>query len=281
VGVGGIRSDVAQRKHELGPKKRAFFTEVLQTLTRTGTPFLVGGGYALRAHTGTGRVARDLDIFVHPRDVCPILDVFAGSGFRVELTFPHWLGKVYKDRSYVDFIFGFGNGVAPVDDRWFEHAIDGEVLGIPVRLSPAEEMLWSKAFVMERERYDGADVIHLIDARGDDLDWNRLLERFGPHQLVLLSHLVLFLFVFPSSSARVPRWVWEELTRKLGESRRDAKLADEVCRGTLLSRTQYLLALRNGYRDARLPPEGSMRREDVEAWTEAAPVKDRNDLAVG
>jgi len=272
---------VPQPKHELGPKKRAFFAEVLRILLATGKPFLVGGGYALRAHTGTGRVARDLDIFVHPRDVRPLLDHFADQGYRVELTFPHWLGKVYKDRSYVDFIFGFGNGVAPVDDEWFEHALEGEVLGVPVRLSPAEEMLWSKAFVMERERYDGADVIHLIDARGRDLDWNRLLRRFGPHRLVLLSHLVLFLFVFPSNIDRIPPWVWDELTRSLADSRRDARASDEVCRGTLLSRTQYLLALRNGYRDARLPPEGNMRSEDVEAWTEAAPVKDRNDLAVG
>jgi hypothetical protein len=270
-----------QPKHELGPKKRAIFTEVLQILSSTGMPFLVGGGYALREHTGTGRLARDLDIFVRPQDVRSLLDHFTNQGYRVELTFPHWLGKVYKGRTYVDFIFGFGNGVAPVDDGWFEHAVKGEVLGVPVLLSPAEEMLWSKAFVMERERYDGADVIHLIDARGHDLDWNRLLERFGPHQLVLLSHLVLFLFVFPSNSDRIPSWVWEELTRKLSESRREAKHQGEVCRGTLLSRTQYLLALRNGYRDARLPPEGSMRREDVEAWTEAAPVKDRNDLAVG
>ena len=272
---------MATQKHELGPKKKAFFTEVLRMLVSSGKPFLVGGGYALRAHTGTGRVARDLDIFVHPRDVRFLLDLLAEAGYRVELTFPHWLGKVYKDRIYVDFIFGFGNGVAPVDDDWFEHAVGGEVLGVPVRLSPAEEMLWSKAFVMERERYDGADVIHLIHARGHDLDWIRLLRRFGPHQLVLLSHLILFLFVFPSDSDRVPGWVWDELLRLLGESRRDAKLADEVCRGTLLSRTQYLLALKNGYRDARLPPEGSMRREDVEAWTEAAPAKDRNDLAVG
>lgn len=272
---------MAQPMHELGPKKKAFLTEVLRILVSSGKPFLVGGGYALRAHTGTGRVARDLDIFVHPRDVRYLLDFFRDAGYRVELTFSHWLGKVYKDRYYVDFIFGFGNGIASVDDRWFEHGVEGVVLGIPVRLSPAEEMLWSKAFVMERERYDGADVIHLIHALGTGLDWNRLLERFGPHRLVLLSHLVLFLFVFPSDRDRVPRWVWDELTRTLAESLRDTKVGEEVCRGTLLSRTQYLLALRNGYRDARLPPEGSMRREDVVAWTDAAPMRDRNDLALG
>jgi hypothetical protein len=32
---------------------------------------------------------------------------------------------------------------------------------------------------MERERFDGADVAHIILAYGDRLDWRRLLERFG------------------------------------------------------------------------------------------------------
>jgi hypothetical protein len=27
-----------------------------------------------------------------------------------------------------------------------------------------EEMVWQKAFIMERERFDGADVVHLIQA---------------------------------------------------------------------------------------------------------------------
>jgi hypothetical protein len=42
-------------------------------------------------------------------------------------------------------------------------------------------MIWSKAFIMERERFDGADVMHLIHENANRLDWNRLLERFGQH----------------------------------------------------------------------------------------------------
>ena len=40
-----------------------------------------------------------------------------------------------------------------------------------VLVAPAEESLWCKAFVMERERFDGADVAHIILAYGDRLDW--------------------------------------------------------------------------------------------------------------
>ena len=35
---------------------------------------------------------------------------------------------------------------------------------MPGPLIPAEEMIWSKAFIMERERYDGADVAHILRA---------------------------------------------------------------------------------------------------------------------
>ena len=84
-----------------------------------------------------------------------------------------------------------------------------------VQIAPAEETLWSKAFVMERERFDGADVAHIILAYGERLDWGRLRERFGAHWRVLLAHLVLFGFIYPSARSRVPVAVMEELLGRL------------------------------------------------------------------
>jgi hypothetical protein len=131
-------------------------------------------------------------------------------------------------------------------------------------------MIWSKAFVMERERYDGADVLHLILARGQEMDWRRLLTRFENYRLVLLSHLVLFLYVYPSEAGRIPSWVWDELRADLEVERRASLHAARICRGTMLSRGQYLDALARGFHDARLLPEGTMNREDVATWTKAA-----------
>ena len=250
--------------------KASFYEEVLKSMYDSGIPFLVGGGFALKRHTGTGRPTRDLDLFVLPDDAGRTLDYFEGLGYKTDLKFPHWLGKIYKGTMYADIIFSSGNGVARVDEVWFEHAVDGEVLGLSVKLSPAEEMIWSKAFVMERDRYDGADVAHLILAGGLDLDWSRLLRRFREYPLVLLSHLVLFLFSFPSARDRIPSWAWEFLLSDLERARRAPIPEDQVCRGTLLSREQYLEALARGYRDARLPPEGRLRPEDVLLWTRAA-----------
>lgn len=254
----------------MGPRYARFYSKVLRILGKEGIPFLVGGGYAMHRHTGLERPAHDLDIFVLPSDAERILHLFADLGFRTELTFPHWLGKIYKGKGYVDVIFSSGNGIATVDESWFEHGVDDVVLGEPVKLSPAEEIIWSKAFVMERERFDGADVLYLFLARGEDLDWKRLREHFREYPLVLFCHLALFLFCFPSEASLVPGWLWDDLQRELERERSAAQGADRVCRGTLLSREQYLEALTRGFRDVRTMPGGPMRPEDVVTWTRAA-----------
>lgn len=214
------------------------------------------------------RDTKDIDIFVK-RDDCPrVLDAFKRLGYRTELTFPHWLGKIQRGDHFMDVIFSSGNGVARVDDLWFDHAIRTNLLGLIVRLSPVEEMIWSKAFIQERERFDGADVLHLLRETGPSLDWPRLLMRFGDHWRVLLSHLILYGFVYPDQRQSVPAWVMDELLRRLSVSR--PNLQSDVCYGTLLSREQYLFDLQAWkYRDAREEPTGPMTREEIEIWSAA------------
>jgi hypothetical protein len=138
------------------------------------------------------------------------------------------------------------------------------VLGRTVRLCPAEEILWSKAFVQERERYDGADVLHLLRARAEHLDWDRLVRRFAENWRVLLSYLVLFGFVYPGERERIPAPVIDGLLHRLGETDTPAD-GDRLCRGTLLSRLQYLTDVRRfGYRDAR-----PIDPADLASWTAA------------
>ena len=231
-------------------------------------PFLVGGAYAFGYYTGIVRHTKDLDVCVRPADARPALAAFARAGFRTEITFAHWLGKVFYEHDFIDVIFCSGNGECPVDDGWFAHAVDGPVLGLPAKLCPAEEMIWQKAFLMERERFDGADVAHLLRARAAELDWERLLRRFGPHWRVLLSHLVLFGFIYPAEQDKIRARVLEAGVGGLGER---GPAAPGVCRGRLLSRSQYLADTENwGYRDARLRPGGRMTAEEVARWTAAA-----------
>lgn len=238
----------------------------LSALTERGVPFLVGGAVALAAYCGIYRDTKDLDIFTREGDVARALEVLASVGFRTEATFPHWLAKAHADGHYIDVIFNSGNGMVPVDEEWFAHAVPASVLGVGVNICPVEETIWSKGFVMERERFDGADVAHLLLARASSLDWDRLVRRFGAHSPVLLAHLILFGYVFPGEGRRIPRWVMDELwARSYGDAGADAA----TCRGTMLSREQYLPDLTRGWHDARLRPTGSMSLEAIELWTSA------------
>jgi hypothetical protein len=248
------------------------YSEALARLSESGVPFLIGGAYALERYTGIARDTKDLDIFLHRRDLEPALAALGSIGCRTEVTFPHWLAKATTADGVIDVIFSSGNGVAVVDDGWFTHAVDSTLLGIPVRLCPPEETIWSKALIMERERFDGADVAHLLRACGPDLDWHRLLRRFGPHWRVLFAHLVLFGFIYPGERWRIPAGVMRELSARLGDEpeSRGAEGHERLCYGPLLSRAQYLPDVeRWDYRDARLPPTGNMSAEDVMRWTAA------------
>lgn len=255
-----------------------FYRHVLETLHGCGLPFLVGGAYSFSCCTGISRDTKDLDLFIRRADYEAISTVLARAGYATEMTFPHWLAKVRSSGDMVDLIFSSGNGIAVVDDLWFEHAIPARVLDVDVLLAPVEETLWSKAFVMERERYDGADVAHLLLARADSLDWPRLLMRFDPHWRLLLSHLILFGFIYPDQCRLVPAWVMDTLLQRLAQDRQARQgdgAAGPVCGGTLLSREQYLVDIdKRGYRDARLLPPGTMSERDAAQWTEAIAHRD-------
>jgi hypothetical protein len=134
---------------------------------------------------------------------------------RAERAHPHWLAQLYSGDAFVDLIFGSGNGVATVDDLWFEHSVAGTALDLPVHLCPPEEMIWSKAFIRERERCDAADVAHLERARSRQMDWARLLRRFGPLWRLLLAHLMLFTFIYPTEAEAIPADVLSELLARL------------------------------------------------------------------
>jgi hypothetical protein len=253
----------------LSAEVRTFYTRTLLALGGRGIAYLVGGAFALHTYTRIARHTKDFDIFIRRTDLDRVLEAMGALGYQTEVTFSHWLAKAYRGDLYFDVIFSSGNGVATVDDEWFVHAKDETVLGVPVRLVPVEEMIWQKAFIMERERFDGADIAHLIRACGGTLDWERLLRRFGgSHGRVLLVHLLLFQYIYPGDAACVPQWV---LSRLLG------RLASEpdpegrgLCRGPLLSRAQYLPDIDWwGYADARLEPIGPMTAEQIAHWTAA------------
>lgn len=215
----------------------------MQALNASQIHSLVGGGHALERYTGVVRDTKDLEIFVQREQLDNVFEAVGKLGYHAKLCFPHWLGKICSGERFVDIIFNSENGICSVDDDWFKYAIDVELFKIPIQLCPVEEMIWSKAFVMERERYDGADIAHLIRAYGERMDWRRLLDRFDVHWRVLFSWTILFGYIYPSDGSSIPTWVMHDLlTRRHSE---------------------------RGYRDARQLPTGPMTTQDAAQWTAA------------
>jgi len=260
---------------EVAPDTAAFYRRALQALADAGIDFLVGGAFAHACFTGIRRSTKDLDLFIRRADYDRVAAIAQDAGWRSELTYPHWLAKVYAGEDFIDLIFNSGNGLTPVDERWFKGNAEAVVLGVPVRVVNLEDGVLSKAFIMERERFDGADIAHLLQANAEQLDWKGLVERFGPHWRVLLAHLTLFGFVYPGERHRIPAWVMDKLVSRLGAETRQPPPADpHICAGTLLSREQYLHDVeRLGYVDGRLTTLSTMTPADVAVWTEAIPAR--------
>lgn len=245
----------------------AFYRRTLHVLSDAGVSSLVGGSHAFLEYTGIVRNTKDFDLFLRRDDMDRAMRALQDAGYRTELTFPHWLGKAWRHDDFVDLVFNSGNGVCPVDDGWFDHAVDTQVLGMPVKIVPCEELLWQKSFIMERERFDGADIMHLLRARSHQLAWERLTARFGDRWPLLYTYLIFFSFVYPSDAGRLPAAVLDDFAARHA-AMRSAPPAERVCHGTLVSRAQYLIDIgQYGYADARLAPRGGMTPEDAIFWT--------------
>lgn len=252
----------------LGSDGTTFYRTAIDHLDGAKVPFLVGGAYALEVYAGIIRRTKDFDIFMLRKDVDRCLEVLSAAGFRTELTFPHWLGKAYCGEEFIDVIFGSGNGFCRVDQQWFQHRGSGSVLGKRLDLCPVEEIIWQKAFILERDRCDVADVAHLFRHRGAVLDWNRLLDRFGACWRVLQAQIVLFDFIYPGHRGSIPDWVRQRIRDNEHHAEPAREGTGRPCYGTLLSASQYLRDIdREGYRDVRLPPTGDLTADQIAIWT--------------
>ena len=247
-----------------------FYTAALDILHEASVEFLVGGAFALRTYTGIERNTKDLDLMMRPRDVDRALEAFRKAGFRADYAFSHWLAKAHRGEYFLDIIYRAGNGLCEVDDLWFSNSRTTEIFDRSLRICPPEEMIWQKAYIMERERFDGADVVHLLRCCSPELDWDRLITRFAGDWRVLLSHMIMFGFIYPGERHLIPEPLLAELLQRTASERSERRNGTQLCQGTLVSRAQYLPDVeRWGLDDARTKGRGCMTEEEREEWTNA------------
>lgn len=221
-------------------EQAALFREVLLALEEKEVPYAVSGAFALRQHTGICRVTKDLDLFMTAGTALRALPYLQERGFECEVRDPVWLAKAWKGDFFVDLITGMSNGVFVVDDSWIERASPAVVHGVATRVLAPEELVVSKIFVARRERFDGADIAHVIYGTYPSFDWDRELQLVGDHWEMLLWSLLLFRYVYPGQTHYVPAAVWRRLLQQLeGEI---AKPDPRACfRGSLVDDNMFAI----------------------------------------
>jgi hypothetical protein len=225
---------------QFAPKQVRLFREVLELMNRRGVPYTVSGAFALHAHTGIWRDTKDLDLFLPAEHVGDALRYLREDGFEPEVRDPVWLAKAYRDDFFVDLITGMSNGVITVDHTWIERSRPEVVMGVSTRVLAAEELIASKVFVTRRERFDGADIAHVVYGTRGEIDWARLLELMGEHWEILFWNLVLYHYCYPAQSHYVPRAIWNEL---LGRFQKEVHAPDPKAefRGSLIDCNMFAI----------------------------------------
>ena len=258
--------------------ERAIYKRALEAVNGAGISYVVAGAYAIYEHTGIYRKTKDLDLFFEPGSVVAAARALRAAGFVTRLEDDHWLAKATMGDYFIDLIYGMGNGIALIDDGWIEHSRPGILAACPVRIAPAEELIWHRLFISERHRHDMSDIVHLILCHGESLDWERLVRRADEHWPLLLSQLLMFSYVYPGYRRKIPAWVPEQLLeRAKAQVGRDDDDQD-FTRGPLISRFSFTIDEREwGFssprpelvRKARQKPE-ILAITDANVWDERA-----------
>lgn len=256
-------------------EEREIYKRALRILNEAGVPYVVAGAYAIYEHTGIYRKTTDLDLFVEPSQVVPAAQALRAGGFRTALAQSHWLAKAKDDPYFVDLIYGMGNGLALIDPDWYRHSTPAILAATPVRVAPAEELIWHRLFINERHRQDMADIAHLILCVGASLDWQRLVDKTGPHWPLLLAQLQMFYYVYPGYRSRVPDWVLANLLERARSETGREEPAETATRGTLISRFSFAIDVNEwGFRDLREEAIRQMKASDEIRAIERADVWD-------
>jgi hypothetical protein len=184
---------------------------VCGTMADAEVEVLLGGAFALARHVDRWRETKDVDFFIRPRDRERAIAALLSVGFqdyhdqnRYDRS---WIFRAHRPDALVDVIWTLPNHVTEVDDSWFSQAAHFTLRGRAYRTVPAEELVWIKSYVMQRDRCDWPDVINILRAKGAHLDWSRLLARVGDDAGLLHASLVLFNWLAPEHARDLPDWI--------------------------------------------------------------------------
>ena len=249
-----FRGRAVVRPLYLAPTEARLFREWLEILRRSGVPYALGGAYGQYAFTGVWRDSKDLDVFVRPQDVRAALDAFAAAGHDIELRDAHWLAKVHSPPHLLDLLFAVRHMTRlRITDDWLSTSLAAKFLTVPTRVLAPEEIIATKVYVANRDRFDGADILHIIRALQGEVDWGRLVDLLEGDEEILLWHLVLFAFAYPMHREWLPRELMRRAFERLQTA--PAHFDARAFHGMVLDPLAFRVDVAEwGYRDAGAQP---------------------------
>lgn len=196
------------------PEQWSIYKSVMTEARDRNLRFAVGGGLASMTYAGQWRNTKDIDLYVLPRDRDEMIGVVTTLGLQdyyEQLPYDRkWIHRSYKDETIVDIMWAMANQRAEVDEAWLNgpEVQAGEEC---FRLLPAEEELWSKLYVMQRDRCDWPDALNMLYGVGPQLDWRHLLARVAEDRALLAGLVSSFAWLYAERARELPAWIWREM----------------------------------------------------------------------
>jgi len=206
------------------PEQWGVYQDVLQRAQARGIPLAVGGGFAFSHYARRWRNTKDIDLYVTPSDRDAMIEVLQAAGladyFEVLPYDRNWIYRSYKtvrspgrpdDTIIVDIIWQMANYRAQVDEDWLTRGDVVAIHGWPLRMLPPEELMWTKLYIVQRDRCDWGDLLNILYARGPELEWQRFIERLGDDWRILAALVQLFTWACPGRAMALPKQLWKTL----------------------------------------------------------------------
>ena len=219
------------------------YKSVIRGAREADVPFALGGALALGTYTGKFRNTKDIDLYILKRDRARMVQVMSGLGLTDYYeTLPYdrdWIYRGYKDGVIVDAIWEMANHHAEVDERWIKAGPTVEIDGEVMHVLPPEELIWSKLYVLQRDRCDWPDVLNLIHAAGPAIDWRHLIQRVGNDRPLLKGVLSVFSWICPRQARALPSSLWQAIGLPRPEAEEEV-VSNDHTRADLLDSRPWL-----------------------------------------
>jgi len=201
--------------HRLPEAEWRVYQRVMHEARSAGIGFAFGGAFATAVYTGELRNTKDFDFYILPKDRENMKEAMDRAGltdYFDRLSYDRsWIYRASEGDVIVDAIWAMANQRSAVDTLWLSHGPLVEIRGEQLRAIPVEELIWSKLYVLQRERTDWGDVLNLIAAQADFIDWDRLLDRLSADAPLLTAVLAVFAWLDPNRARSIPDRIWNRV----------------------------------------------------------------------